>query len=226
METYDGIAQDPNGIWPEGPYNSNPTYTYRDNITKIVGRHNLQFGAYFVAGQKNELSSVQVNGTLTFDTGSPISSGNAFADMLLGNIASYTQGSNQLKFYNRYKIFEPYFQDDWRVTDRLTLNLGLRVSLEGTYRDRYKHAYNWDPAVFDPATAPVLRPETGSLATDVNCGAIIGNPLDGLVQCGAGGVPVGCSKGHLFNPAPRIGFAWDPRGNGKDRDSWRLRCVL
>ena len=65
---YDGIAQDPNGIWPEGPYNSNPTYTYRDNITKIIGRHNLQFGAYFVAGQKNELSSVQVNGALTFDT--------------------------------------------------------------------------------------------------------------------------------------------------------------
>ncbi len=54
----------PNGIWPEGAYNSNPTYTYRDNLTKTVGRHNLQFGAYFVAGQKNELSSVQVNGSL------------------------------------------------------------------------------------------------------------------------------------------------------------------
>ena len=45
----------------------------------------------------------------------------------MGNIASYTQGSNQLKFYNRYKILEPYFQDDWRVTDRLTLNLGTAV---------------------------------------------------------------------------------------------------
>ena len=44
---------------PEGPYNSNPTYTYRDNMTKIIGRHNLTFGAYFVAGQKNELSSVK-----------------------------------------------------------------------------------------------------------------------------------------------------------------------
>jgi hypothetical protein len=212
---YDGIAQDPDGIWPEGPYNSNPTYTYRDNMTKIVGRHNLQFGAYFVAAQKNELSSVQVNGSLTFDTGSPLSTGNAFADMLLGNIASFGQGSNQLKFYNRYKIVEPYFQDDWRVTDRLTLNLGLRLSFLGTYRDRYKHAYNWDPAAYDPAQAPEIDVD-GSITG--NAGALVpgvGNPLDGLVQCGVGSVPIGCSKNHLFNPAPRIGFAWDPRGNGK-----------
>jgi hypothetical protein len=212
---YDGIAEDPNGIWPEGPYNSNPTYTYRDNLTKIVGRHNLTFGAYFVAGQKNELSSVQVNGSLTFDTGSSVSTGNAFADMLTGHIASFSQGSNQLKFYNRYKILEPYFQDDWRITDRLTLNLGLRVSLEGTYRDRYKHAYNWDPAAYNPATAPKIDVD-GSI-TD-SAGALVpgsGNPLDGLVQCGVGGVPAGCSKGHLFNAAPRIGFAWDPKGDGK-----------
>jgi hypothetical protein len=229
---YDGLYEDPDGIWPEGAYNSNPTYTYRDNLTKIVGRHNLQFGAYFVAAQKNELSSVQVNGSLTFDTGSKLSTGNAFADMLLGNIASYSQGSNQLKFYNRYKILEPYFQDDWRITDRLTLNLGLRVSLEGTYRDRYKHAYNWDPSLFDPTSAPFIYDANGNAPANApagavttggtagalvvnGSGAIIGNPLDGLVQCGTGGIPVGCSKGHLFNPAPRIGFAWDPRGNGK-----------
>jgi len=225
---YDGLYEDPDGIWPEGAYNSNPTYTYRDNLTKTVGRHNLQFGAYLVAGQKNELSSVAVNGSLTFNTASSLASetGNAFADLLTGNIASYTQGSNQLKFYNRYKILEPYFQDDWRITDRLTLNLGLRVSLEGTYRDRYKHAYNWDPNVYTAANAPVICPPsgvgpdgetpctTGALATDAS-NAIIGNPFDGLVQCGVGGVPIGCSKGHLFNPAPRIGFAWDPRGNGK-----------
>ena len=221
-----GFYEDPDGVWPEGPYNSNPTYTYRDNLTKIVGRHNLQFGAYLVAAQKNELSSVQVNGSLNFDPSSPLSTGNAFADMLLGNIASFSQGSNQLKFYNRYKILEPYFQDDWRITDRLTLNLGLRVSLEGTYRDRYKHAYNWDPAVFNAgiANAPVICPPsgtyngvlctTGALATDAS-NQIIGNPLLGLVQCGVDGVAVGCSKGHLFNPAPRVGFAWDPMGNGK-----------
>ena len=116
-------------------------------MTKIVGRHNLQFGAYFVAAQKNELSSAAGQRLAALSTAAlRYSTGNAFADLLLGNIASFGQGSNQLKFYNRYKIFEPYFQDDWRITDRLTLNLGLRVSLYGTYREKYKHAYNLDPS--------------------------------------------------------------------------------
>ena len=46
----------------------------------------------------------------------------------MGNIYSFGQ-QDQLKYYNRYKLFEPYFQDDWRITNRLTLNLGLRLSL-------------------------------------------------------------------------------------------------
>ncbi|HKV81719.1 MAG TPA: carboxypeptidase regulatory-like domain-containing protein [Candidatus Sulfotelmatobacter sp.] len=235
-----GLNIDPQGIWPEGPYNSNPTYTYRDNLTKIIGHHNLTMGAYFVAAQKNELSSVQVNGQLNYSKDMPQGTGNPFADFLVGNISSFVQGSNQLKFYNRYKIVEPYFQDDWRVTDRLTLNLGLRLSLFGTYRDRYHHAYNWDPGVFTASSAPVICPPSGvyngvncspgSLATDAS-NNIVGNALDGLVQCGgpggtfnfagtstvtiAGNSNAGCLKGHLFNPAPRIGFAYDVFGDGK-----------
>jgi hypothetical protein len=204
------FTQDADGIYPEGPYNSNPTYTYRDNMTKIFGKHSLAFGAYFVAAQKNELSTVQVNGSLSFDTGSTVSTGNAFADLLLGNIGTFSQASNQQKFYNRYKILEPFFQDDWRATPRLTLNLGLRLSLFGTYREKYGHAYNWDPAAYSAANAPELDPGgSGFLVPGV------GNPYDGLVQCGKAGVPVGCSKGHLFNPAPRVGFAFDPKGDGK-----------
>jgi len=67
-----GFYQDVNGEWPEGKYNSNPTYTYRDNVTKIVGRHNVQTGAYFVAAQKNELSGLFVNGYLTYDVSSSV----------------------------------------------------------------------------------------------------------------------------------------------------------
>jgi len=210
-----GFYQDVNGEWPEGKYNANPTYTYRDNVSKIIGRHNLQFGAYFVAAQKNEMSGLFIDGALGFDVSSTVSTGNAFADLLMGQVASYSQGSNQITFYNRYKILEPYLQDDWRVTDRLTLNLGLRVSLFGTYRDRYHQAYNWVPSLYNPATAPKIDVD-GSITG--NPGALIpgsGDIFDGLVQCGVNGVPAGCMTGHLFNPAPRIGFAWDPKGNGK-----------
>ena len=152
----------------------------------------------------------------------------------MGNIASFAQGSNQLKFYNRYKIVEPYFQDDWRLTDRLTVNLGLRVSLFGTYRDRYHHAYNWDPSVFaaNAATAPKL--DTTGLITG-SAGALtsgcrqparsVWSSAEGRAEpttskdyantVVAGNSNPGCLKGHLFNPAPRVGFAYDVFGNGK-----------
>jgi len=186
--------------------NANPTYTYRDNLTKIIGSHNLLIGAYFVAGQKNEDNSPDAQGSLTFDgSNSSVSTGNGFADFLLGRIASFDQTNQQAKYYNRYKILEPYIQDDWHVTKKLTLNLGLRVSLYGTYREKYKQAYNWEPGRYDPTQAPVYGPN----------GLISGNPFDGLVQCGSSGVPAGCLAGHLFNPAPRVGFAYDPIGDGK-----------
>ncbi len=154
---YGTFYEDPNGEWPEGPYNSNPTYTYRDNVTKIIGRHNLQFGGYFVAAQKNELSAQLVNGSLAFTPTSTNSTGNSFADLLMGNVAQFTQASTNIKFYNRYKILEPYFQDDWRTTQKLTLSLGLRISMFGTYREKYNHAYNWTPSAYNPADAPQIE---------------------------------------------------------------------
>jgi hypothetical protein len=208
-----GFGQDA-GYIPNGPYNSNPTFTYRDNITKIVGKHNLQFGVYFAAAQKNELggelSAGGVPGYLTYDpSSSSTTTGNPFSDLLLGYIASFGQQNQRVKYYNRYKIVEPYFQDDWRVTDRLTLNLGLRLSLFGTYREKYHSAFNFDPSAYQPGVTTVNPDGT------VNNLTLSQGLPNGIVQCGVGGQPAGCMKGHLFNPAPRIGFAWDPKGNGK-----------
>jgi Carboxypeptidase regulatory-like domain len=208
---FNGINQDP-GYVPNGPLNSNPTYTYKDNVVKIIGGHNLQFGGYFVAAQKNEIPqpSVGINGILTFDiSNSAVTTGNAFADLLLGQVSTFQQEKSAVKTYNRYKIFEPYFQDDWHATKRLTLNLGLRVSLFGTYREIHHNAWNFDPAHYIP----------GASSTN-SSDLVVGNPYNGWVQCGVtSGVPDGCMKGHLFNPAPRIGFAFDPKGDGK----WALR---
>jgi hypothetical protein len=200
-----GIAQDA-GYVPNGPVNSNPSYSYRDNITKILGKHNLQFGGYFVASQKNELPQFEpsVNGFITFSSSFAGSTQDPFSDLLTGNYSTFGQASGQPKYYLRYKIFEPYFQDDWRVTPHLTLNLGLRVSLYGTVSDAKRQVFNFDPAKYAQG------------ATTLNAdGTVAGVSTNGLVQCGVAGVPAGCAAGHLFNPAPRIGFAWDPTGDGK-----------
>ena len=210
---YGGGFQAGTGYFPW--VNANPTYTYRDQVTKIVGAHNLSFGAYFVAAQKNEENSPTIQGQLNFSNTSSVSTGNAFADFLTGRIASFQQNNNKIKYYNRYKILEPYFQDDWHVSKKLTLNLGLRLSLYGTYREKYKQAYNWEGSAYNPAQAPAID-VTGSVTGQT--GALIpgvGNPFDGIVQCGGPGIPRGCLAGPLFNPAPRIGFAYDPIGDGK-----------
>ncbi|HTZ32126.1 MAG TPA: carboxypeptidase regulatory-like domain-containing protein [Methylomirabilota bacterium] len=199
--------------------NANPTYTIRDNLTKVAGKHTLQMGFYWVIAQKNEQSSFgTVQGTVNFAaSNSVVGTGNAFADLLLGNIGSYSQVNLAPKYYFRYQIVEPYFNDDWRVTPRFTLNLGLRISLFGSYREKYKQAYNWESAVYNPGIALAIGPD-GELV-DPGSGEDVSfddpRVFNGIVQCGATGIPSGCVHNKPFNPAPRIGFAWDPWGDGK-----------
>jgi len=226
-DIYGGLGQD-TGYFPWN--NANPTYTYRDNLTKIFGNHTFQMGAYAAFAQKNEDNSPNVQGILTFDASSGVSTGNALADLLMGNIASYTQWSEIAKYYNRYKMVEPYFNDDWRVTKKLTLNLGLRISLFETYREKFQQAFSFDPAAFAVGNEPTFD-ANGNLAQN---GTNTANPLNGVIQCGGkgGNLPLlpgslfptvaigassnaGCLTGHLFNPAPRVGFAFDPKGDGK-----------
>jgi hypothetical protein len=195
--------------------NSNPTYSYRDNITKTLRNHTLIFGASSIFAQKNEPSVGNNQGTVTFNTSSAVTTGNAFADLLTARIAQFSQTSAQPKYYNRYKIVEPYFQDNWRATPKLTVNLGLRVSLFGTYHDISDQSGNFEPGSWSAANAPQIDID-GSVTGQA--GAIIpgsGNIFNGLVRCGINGVSTGCMSGHLFNPAPRVGFAYDVFGNGK-----------
>jgi hypothetical protein len=220
---------------------TSPTYSLRDDVGKAIGKHTLQLGAQYVYYQRNQdnnsigAASGDKQGLLTYDNLTH-STGNAFADFLLetvnvagnptGYIQSFTQDSAQHRYYQRYQIAEPYFQDDWKITHNLTLNLGMRVSLFGTYSEKNRNAWNWEPSRFN-ATRFAVDPIYGELLDQNNNSQPIPfNPVTfqvnpgvisdlGLVQCGFSGTPASCMQGHLFNPAPRIGFAWDPRGDGK-----------
>ncbi len=199
--------------------NSNPTYTYRDQIAKIWGGHNLYIGFYYEALQKNEDASAETQGYLNFYNTSTVTSGNSWADFLLGRIGAFNQTNQQVKYYYRSKVGEPYIQDDWHVTPKLTVNLGLRVSFFGTYPEKYHNFYNFFPNLYNPAQAPTID-VTGSITG--TAGSLVpgsGNFYDGMVACGTNGTPSGCMKDRLVNPAPRVGFAWDPFGNGK----WAIR---
>ncbi len=240
------------------PWNqANPTYSVRDDLSKTWKRHTIQVGFEATYAQQNELSAVSgansgdLQGLLTFSNQqSRYTSGNAFADFLAGPglqsqaqinagsstygitaIKSYTQDSGQAKYYNRYKTAEIYLQDDFRVNSRLTINLGLRASLFGTWYNAKDTAYNWRPEAYDKSIG-------GSIYVDSNNGYLVnkidGTPIplpnatgpynlsnlnhgitNGLVQCGKGGVPDSCMSSSVFHPGPRFGFSWDPFGDAK-----------
>jgi len=234
-----------------------PTYTIRDDVSKTIGKHTLQFGVEAIFAQQNEVgaangvNSGDIQGVLSFNYqgagGSPTQlpvgatcsesyctgqtdTTNAFANFLGAQIASYQQDSSQNKYYNRYTVVEPYVQDDWRVTKRLTLNLGVRFGLFGSWYNSKSTAFNWLASAYNPSIASgvfldptfgfLVRPQSsGSGNSVVAVSQNLSNPdpatINGLVQCGANGIPQSCMTSHVFNPMPRIGAAYDVFGNGK-----------
>jgi len=153
--------------------------------------------------------------------------------MYLGNINQYEEGTLNFngqavggygKGHFRRTDFEPYFQDDFKVSRRLTLNLGVRYYLFIPFHD-VSRPQNFDstfiPSYYNPALEDLLQfdPVTGSpiLVADPATGHVhdfttFGN---GLVNCGKGGVLAGCVKPYYGGIGPRFGFAFDPTGSGK-----------
>lgn len=204
--------------------NAAPVYTLKDDWVDVVGNHTLKFGIYAQRAQKNERGGYATMGELAFSGGSsPNSTGNALADMDIGAIASYTEGTQTVngtpvggyaKFYFRYTDVEPYFQDDWKVSRKLTLNLGVRYSY---YQPNHETSHpnktsTFIPGLYNPAAQAQL---------DANGRIISGSGVwynqfgNGLVECGSDGIPAGCFLGTYGTIGPRFGFAYDPTGSGK-----------
>ena len=203
-----------------------PYITVQENINWNLGRHTVKFGMY---GQNNNFAGqarCPTQGSLSFGTSNSVTTGNALADMYLGRVGSYTEcsttvngapiGGMQYRSYRQYTI-EPFFQDDWKVNKKLTLNLGLRYSLfTNLSMTADTGSYAFAPNLYDVTleaplnSAGVLVPnaETGQIYTP----NIAGN---GIVKCGTQGFSLACTNGTHRNIGPRVGFAYDPTGSGK-----------
>jgi hypothetical protein len=204
---------------------TDPQPAIKDNLIWIHGKHSLKTGFFLLYNHIDTTTNINEynQGFLTFSNSSSVTTGNALTDMYLGRIASYQEygkvvdgqllGGNALGHWRQWD-FEPYIQDDWRVTPRLTLNLGLRYYWFTPIHDTVKPTNDsvFIPSLYNPANQAQLDvngnliPGTG--ATYLNYG-------NGLEQCGSGSIPLGCYKSFHGTFSPRFGFAWDPFGDGK-----------
>jgi hypothetical protein len=175
-----------------------------DNLTIQASKHTLKFGALFARNRKNQNSRpTSYNGSLTFNpngnTGN--TTGNAFADALMGHFNTFSQVSGDPIGQYRFNVYEAYAQDSWKVNRKLSLELGVRWSLTNPTYLQGNNMTNFDPAGYNPANAAFVSP-TGALnpaGTPVGAGPgictgnILPNNVPILVGCNGlvrpGGVP-------------------------------------
>jgi Carboxypeptidase regulatory-like domain/TonB dependent receptor/TonB-dependent Receptor Plug Domain len=171
------------------------------NYTWIKGNHSLKFGyeyehIWMAVNDNNPLyGSFSYGGGFSKTSAASAVADNYWADFLFGNTNTYSL-ANYFVAHLRQTMDNAYAQDDWKVNQKLTLNLGLRWEYGSPYSEENNYISN-----FDPATQSVLT---------ITPGAVAGN---GITPVSAGGV-----YGHtLMNPdladfAPRLGFAyaWTP----------------
>ena len=205
------------GVFPLPlPHASDGELTLSDDLSKVKGSHVIQVGALYIFGIKRQNLFSQTNGTYSF---SGVHSNDPVADYLLGLDVNFFQTSAERRGYFRYRQFEGYIQDDWKVTRRLTLNLGLREVYYSSDKMEGNGFSDFDPKTWDPTKAPQVT-SVGGFVFDAN-----GNPLtkagtvadlqNGLAFPGKNGVPEGIFLTPKFSLGPRVGFAYDVFGDGK-----------
>ena len=175
-----------------------------DTITKVWGTHTVKAGGFYEWIRNSQPGNDYTNGYLEFYTGNSTSYGNAYADMVTGNLSGGYNESN----FNRindiaYSTYEGFVQDSWKVNKRLTLNYGLRISHFTPWEDRTGAGYAiFNQAAFSPSCAANF------------CG-FEWHKIDPSV-------PVGGFPTRALFWQPRVGAAYDLFGTGKTvlRGGW------
>lgn len=173
-----------------GPVAGTNFYSVRDVLSYTRGRHTLKFGGEVELNKDVQQTLLNNYGVFSF-TGTK--TGNALSDFLLGLPVTMNQDAPVTALDNYWQT-GLFVQDDWRVTTRLTLNLGLRYDLQTAPTDPFNRE-----ATFKLGMQSKLLPTA---------------PL-GLLVAGDPGVPRGIVPAQKRNFSPRLGMAWDPFGDGK-----------
>ncbi len=212
-----GIAEgwSGNGVGSQPISASDGEGSIMDDVSWVRGRHVLQAGALYMFGIKRQTVFTNPQGSFNF---SGVHTGDPAADYMLGLDSSYNQDSTEREGYFHYRQGETYFQDDWRATPRLTLNMGLRwvyFSNDTVSGDQVSSFY---PRLYDPAQAPVVTTNGSFVVSSTNepltAAGTPANLLNGLAFAGKNGIPDGFFIPVKTNFGPRFGFAYDLTGHG------------
>lgn len=169
----------------------NEDFDAMDNVTLKLRNHSIQTGAEYLRLQYDNRTTTFSMGAFTFGG---IVTGNPMADYILGLAQSVQAQAPAIDQAGIQKNAAFWFQDDWKVSSRLTLNLGLRYELPYPW---YQPHDQW--STFRPGQQSIKYP----------------NAPVGLVFPGDPGVPRGEVPTPFHDFAPRFGFAYDVFGNGK-----------
>ena len=202
-------------------------YQIRDDVSWTRGAHQLKFGFGWALYKKGQDAFANTEGNFKFDGSF---TGVDYADFLLGAAQQYQEDG--VKIHGQWNNISPaaYLQDNWRVNNRLTLNLGLRWDgIPHTY-EANQLSSNFYPNLYNPANAATFD-SNGHICS--NNSACPGGPSPGLVTSsnpilggyqfylngigtgGKNGIPKGLVNNSWNNWGPRLGFAYDLTGQGK-----------
>lgn len=214
--TTDGAA-----AW--GPGNdpwTNGAEDYAENVALSVthGKHSLKFGAGYNRYTKNQVIGKDSEGDYTFnDAKSTLLTGDSYLDFLLGFATSFSQSNaNPINHYvNNNLSF--YAMDNWHVSPRLSLQLGVRYDALPHVWERNNQVSNFYPSLYQPALTPTFNSD-GSFAS-TSPGLVTNSIgtfyLNGIGLAGQNGIPRGLAKEDYKTVMPRLGFSYDLSGNGK-----------
>lgn len=204
-----------NGVSTQPITASDGEGTISDDISWVKGNHVLQAGALYIFGIKRQNVFTYPQGNFSF-TG--VHTGDPAADYLLGLDATYSQASTQKLGSFHYREGDAYVQDDWKVTPRLAVNLGMRWVYFSNDTVSGDQVTSFSSGAYDPTQAPVVN-VNGSLQINsdnvpTNSAGQPANLLNGLLFAGQNGTPSGFFTPSKKNFGPRVGFAYDLSGKG------------